>query len=680
MLFFDQLRKNDLQLRTVALGVLAGLLILLGGLWWVQVVERHDYQTNLETQSFRTVRLPAVRGKITDRNGVALAENRPVYNVSLYLEELRKPFKEAYNIAATQASASLREQLEQQERILQRSLTKAERKRFTLGSKQRAEIGKEARFAVASNVVAQVGRQLQVPLVLDRPNFERHYDTRLALPYPVLKNLDPLLIARFQEQSASLPGVDIEIQSTRVYPFQTTAAHLLGALRRDDSSLAGEEAFFSYRLPDYRGNLGIEFGFDRYLRGIAGAKSVLVNNLGYRQMEQVWSPVEPGSNVVLTLDLRIQQAAERALQTGPHGASTRGAAVVMDVQNGDVLALASAPTLNPNHFVLGFPRGEWERITNTHAQKNKATQENYAPGSIFKLVVGLAALEAGLNPHETVAVLENPNQPGFGYYLLGRRSIRDTAPPGAYDLRRALARSSNTYFIKQGLRIGPEPIVAMGHKFFLGERCGLTTRQETDGYFPDLERVQNRWTDGNTANLCIGQDPVLVTPLQIATMISAIANGGKVFWPRLVTRIEPVDTLSGFAPLQFPSGVLRGVLGVKPRNLSLLHEGMLADTEDPVEGTGRHVHDRANLGDLRVCGKTGTAQIMNVSNVKTGQTTWFASFAPFEKPKYAVVVMVEDGASGGGTCAPIAGKIYEALLEMEKGAAAGSVAKLEALP
>jgi len=679
MLIFDQLRKDDQQLRLVALAVLAGLGLLLGGLWWVQVVERHDYQSNLETQSFRTVRLPAVRGKISDRNGIGMAENRPTYNVSLYLAELRDLFDKTYATEVTRARVALKTQAEAKEKALGRKLTREEKKSFVLGLKDRNEIRKQARFSVASNVVFQVSRQIQLPVALDREDFERHYDTRLALPYPVLKNLDPVQVARFQEQSASLPGLDIEIQSTRVYPFQTTAAHLLGALKRDDSSLAGEEAFFSYRLPDYRGDLGIEFGYDGFLRGTAGAKSVLVNNIGYRQTEQVWSQVEPGSNVVLTIDLRIQQAAERALLGGPQGPATRGAAVVMDVQNGDVLALASAPSLNPNHFVQGFPRGEWQRVTDTHAQKNRATQENYAPGSIFKLVVALAALEAGLNPHETMVVPENPNQRGKGYYLLGRRSIRDTAPPGVYDLRRALARSCNTYFIYHALKLGPEAIVAMGQKFFLGERFGLPTRQETGGCLPDLARVQSKWTDGNTANLSIGQDPMLVTPLQIATMISAIANGGKVFWPRFVARIEPVDPLSGFAPLQFPRGVLRGVLGVKPRSLAAVYEGMLADTEDPVEGTGKHVHDGVDLGSLRICGKTGTAQVMDEHNVKQHQITWFASFAPFENPKYAVVVMVEDGASGGA-CAPLAGKIYEAILEVEKIARNAPVAKTEGMP
>ncbi len=674
MLIFDQLRKNDPQLRAVALAALAGLGVLLAGLWWVQVISGRQYQSNLETQSFRTIRVPAMRGSILDRNGVPLAENQPAYHVSLYLEELRPQFDAAFTVEIARVRAGLQAALEQREAQLGRGLSREEKKRFSLGLKEKNAIRQQVRYAVASNVVFEVGRRVKVPLALDRPDFERHYQARLALPYPVLRYLKAEQIARFEEQPLRMPGVDLEIQSTRVYPHDGSAAHLLGSLRRDDSSTDGEESFFSYRLADYRGELGIEFGFDRQLRGTAGAKSVLVNNVGYRQTEHVWSQIEPGSNVVLTLDLRIQQAAERALQSGPRGANTAGAAVVMDVNSGDILALVSSPTLNPNHFVQGFPRGEWKRITDVHAQKNRATQENYAPGSIFKIVVALAALEAGLNPHATLSVPANPMRPTRGYYQLGRRTIRDLAPPGTYDFKRALKLSSNTYFITQALRTGPERIVNLARRFHFGERFGLPTRQETGGNLPALERVRGRWTDGNTANLSIGQDPVLVTPLQVAVMTSAVANGGKVLWPRLVQRIEPVDTFSSQPPTVFPAGRVRDELGVKPGNLAILAEAMLADTEDS-DGTGRHVRDHAPLEGLRICAKTGTAEVQDEDNAADGQTTWFASFAPYEKPKYAVVVMVENGASGGGTCGPIAGKIYQALMELEKTAPNGQLAE-----
>ncbi|HYG33530.1 MAG TPA: penicillin-binding transpeptidase domain-containing protein [Clostridia bacterium] len=662
MLIFDQLKKEDPQLRVVTAVILAGLSVLLIGLWWVQIVSAQEYRESLETQSFRTVRIPAVRGKILDRGGNILAENRPSYNISLYLEELRKPFDQAYSSQVKQTRAQRQEEMRREEQKLGREFTKKERAKYGLSMSEKMQIRQRTRYQVASNVVAQIGQRIQQPLTLDPAKFARHYETRLVLPYPVLQNLAPISIARFAEQSTSPLGVDLEIQSTRVYPHQTLAAHLLGSLRRDDSSVEGEEAFFSYRLPDFRGDIGIEYGYDKELRGTAGAKSVLVNNIGYRQTENVWSPAEPGRNIVLTIDLELQRATERALEGAKSKKNpTRGAAIVMDVQTGDILALASCPTLNPNLFVQhqGIPHDEWARITALEAQKNRATLEHYAPGSIFKTVVGLAALEAGLNPNSVFHVEPNPEIPSLGAIFVGRRKIRDTAPPGAYDFKRALKLSSNSYFVDAALKVGPERIIQLGQRFHLGERIGLPLRQETSGSFP--KKLGPGWTPSDTANLSIGQAPVLVTPIQVAVLTAALANGGKVLWPRLVDRIEPQDPTSAEQPVVFASGRVRDEIGVSQRSLRVLHDAMLADTEDS-DGTGR----RAVVPGLRICGKTGTAQIQNVHNTKIGQTTWFASFAPYGNPRYAVVVMVEDGFSGGDTCAPVAGKIYAAILERER--------------
>lgn len=660
MLIFDQLKKDDPHLRAVAIAVLGGLGLLLVGLWWVQVVSFRDYKANLETQSFRTVRIPAVRGKILDRNGVALAENRPSYNVSLYLEELHKAFEAAYVAKARRVHAQLRESRQELENKLNRKLTKAERRQFIFTVKEQSLLRQQARYEVASNVVQQVSQRLRQPLWLNPTNFERHYETRLALPCPVLTNLNSAQIALFEEQSTSPIGVDLEVQSTRWYPFETTAAHVLGHLRRDDDSREGEEAFFSFRLPDYRGDVGVECGFDKALRGMAGAKSVLVNNEGYSQTENVWIPAEPGSNIVLTIDLRLQQATERALH-GVFGPETAGAAIVMDVQTGDILAMASSPTLNPNWYVQGITHTEWQRISELHAEKNRATYENYMPGSIFKTVVGMAALEAGWNPEEIIHVEPNPAQPNKGHVRLGNHTFRDTAPPGDFNFRRALKLSSNSYFITLGLRIGSERIVRLGERLHFGERVGLPTRQDAPGSFPSLERLKSGWTDGNTGNLSIGQDPVWVTPLQVAVLTAAIANGGDVLWPRLVDRIEAADPTLGVPPLVYPRARVRDHLGVSAHTIAIMHDAMLGDTED-ADGTGK----RACVPGLRICAKTGTADVQDVHNTKIGKTTWFASFAPFEKPRYAVVVMVENGETGGGTCAPVAGHIYAAILQWER--------------
>jgi penicillin-binding protein 2 len=647
MLIFDELKKNDPQLRLVAAVLAGGLSLLLAGLWWVQIVSAGEYESHLETQAYRTVRIPAVRGKILDRNGRVLAENRPQYNLGLYLDDLRKQFDTAYSLSLNQLRTAQQQFIAAREKQLRRPLTKDERRQMALTAEQREQVREQARFRVASDMVRRVSQRLGQPLVLDAATFDRHYDARRALPYPLLTNLDTVQIARFEEQYSGLLGVDLDLQAVRVYPFGETAGHLLGYLQREDKSQDGEDPVYNYRLPDYHGIVGIEGGFDAELRGRAGAEAVLVNNMGYRQSENVLSPSEPGHNVVLTLDMDIEQAAVQSLER-QQGADVRAAVVVMDVRTGDVLAMVSSPAINPD-YAANDPK--YLADPELHPQINRATQENYAPGSIFKPVIGLAALEAGLDPD---AMVDNP-----GYVYVGRRHIKDLAPPGQYNLRRAIIFSSNTYFITVGLRTGIENLVRMAGKFHFGERTGLPTRQETAGIFPSLTDVNSAsWRDGDSANLCIGQGQMAVTPIQMAVAYAAIANGGTVLWPRLVERIEPQDPASSEAPTVFPSGVVRDELDVHPRNLKILRDAMLAETQ---EGTGQ----AAQVPGLQICGKTGTAQVMNSQNQEIDRTTWFASFAPYENPRYTVVVMMEGRTFWGATCAAIAHDIYGEIVKRE---------------
>jgi penicillin-binding protein 2 len=668
MLVFDQLKKNDPQLRLLTVAVLAGLGVLLAGLWWIQIVSTQDYQLNLETQASRTVRIPAVRGKILDRYNQPLAETAPSYDVGLYIDDLRDEFKSEYTLLHPKKLVTNSPpfwNFWNRSRTVRTVPTK-------LGKSEVDTLTWRARYVVASNVVQQVSRRLQQPIQVDFNDFARHYQTRLALPYPLLTNLSPNLVARFEEQSTSPDGVDLEIQSARYYPFQTTAAHLLGHVLRDDSSAEGEESYFTYRLPDYRGEkgVGIECAYDAYLRGYAGVKSVIVNNQGYRQSETVWEAAEPGSNVVLTIDLELQKAVEDALQHGPDGEHTRGAVVVMDVNTGDILAMASSPTFNPNYYVTRFPPGEYQRMQDDDAEKNRATQENYRPGSIFKPIIALACLENGMDPKAKYTVEPNPRDPFHGYIHTARGftiNKEDTAPPGEYDFKKALIYSSNSYFIYNGLAPGNlQKIVELGRRFHLGQRIGINTRQEVSGTFPDQMKINSDWSVAATANLCIGQGFIDVTPLQMVVVASALANGGKVLWPRLVDSIRPQDPLPGEQILRFPKGQVRDYVGVRPSTIRTLQEAMLDDTESP-GGTAYEAFKGSPVNtELRVCGKTGTAQ--NIHNGTKDLTTWFLSFAPYEHPHYAVVVMVEMGlhGSGGGTCAPIARKVYEAILKSQQ--------------
>ena len=660
MLIFDQIRKNDAQLQLLALLLCLGLAILLAGLWWVQIVNANRYRESVETQSFRTVRMPAVRGKIFDRNGVALAENKPSYNINLYLDDLSGDFKKEFK--ATRPKTIVTNDLPFWKDWLGISPVRTQFVKLKDDQWERA-----ARFRVVNTVATKVGKVLQTPLALNPTNFQSHYANSRSMPFCLANNLSPVQVARFEEQPTGSVGLDLEIQSKRIYPHSNTAAHVIGYVRTDDSSASNELAFFDFRVPDYRGFIGVEGGFDQKLRGRAGVKSVQVNSLLYRQAETIWEQASPGQNVVLTIDLAVQREAEAALRK-QIGATGRGAVVVMDVRSGDIIALASAPTYNPSQFTHGISRHDYQELQALTAEKNRATAENYQAGSVFKTIVALAALEtpeARFSPNDEYRVEPNPKRTDRGIIYVGNQPFRDTVSPGLYNLRRAIAKSSNAYFISLGLRPGVfNRVIEIGRRLHLGEKFdadALPLRQMAPGHFPSAQRTQKNWRDGDTASVCIGQGMMDVTPVQVAVMISAIANGGSVLKPRLVDRLESQDPTGIEAPVVTPRRQVRDQLGVSKRSLGILHDAMLAETESP-EGTGQHVQGCG----FRVCGKTGTAEVEALrEDGQKKNTTWFASFAPYESPRYAVVVMVEDGQSGGTTCVPIAKDVYLALKAFE---------------
>lgn len=605
-----------------------------------------------------------MRGKILDCEGRVLAESSPRYNLSLYFGDLSGAF-------------------ETEEKRLQPVIWVKNTRLFwefwgdsspyiekntPLTKTQRSTLIWQARDAVADTLVAKMSQTIGQPLAFDAGSFNRAYQSSLYVPYPIAQGLDAAEIARFEENYSPGTGVDLDVQTTRIYPYGATASHVLGYVQKDDSSIEDEDATFNYRLPDFRGVVGIEGGFDKQLHGRAGEEIVMVNNLGYRQTENIGSEPEPGHNVVLTIDLDIQRAAEESLRQH-QGADVCAAIVVMNVHTGDLLALVSSPAIDPNYFTGNLPPDEMQKQaelledTNLTAQINRATDANFAPASTFKTVVGLTALENGLNPDEMYQVQPDPADPNRGCIFVGRRKVRDLVPPGDYNFKHAIEHSSNSYFINCGLHVGIEKIVEMAEKFHFGEKTGLPTKQESRGIFPSLRQVQESdWRDGDSANICIGQGQMAVTPIQMAVAYSAIANGGTVLWPRLVQRIEPQDPDSGEAPTIFPSGLARDHLDVHPRSLQILRDAMLGETE---EGTG----ERADVPGLHICGKTGTAEIQNEHGNLVAHNYWFDSFAPYDDPKYAVIILVHKAMPfngfGGTVCAPIAHDIYTALVKKD---------------
>lgn len=408
MLVIDQARRSDPRLRSLAALFFLGFAILLVGLWYVQIVSRHKYEDSLKVQSFRIVRVPAARGRILDRNGQVLVDNQPRYNVNLFLEDIRSQFTYEY-------TNSLKKEF----------IAKNGR---SPKNTERWELERQARYRVVSNIVWQVSSAvLPQPLVLNPEAFEKRYREQRAIPMSIVPDLTPQQISLFLGKASNLPGVELEVEPYRFYPHGSLAAHALGYTLRDQKSAEDkdeEEISYHYRMADYQGVTGLEGGFNEELRGKPGAKAILVNNIGYRQSEETWIEPSPGKNLVLTLDLEVQKAAERALaMTGP---DTRGAIVAMNVKTGDILAMASAPAYDLNMFVRGseYSKADWERLNDAvlTPQYNRALQGAYHPGSTFKIIVALAAFESG-NADLTTKVY-NP-----GYYMVGRRRIEDKNAP-----------------------------------------------------------------------------------------------------------------------------------------------------------------------------------------------------------------------------------------------------------
>lgn len=445
----------------------------------------------------------------------------------------------------------------------------------------------------------------------------------------------------------------------RLYPNGSMAAHLLGYVRQE--TVHGEEEIaFEDQTQVLVGKQGLEVSFDDALRGKAGIKSILVNNLGYRQREEVLFPPQPGRDLTLTLDMEVQRAAEKALLSAGNmtGTNVRGAAVAMDVRTGEILASASSPTYDPNLFLDRVSPEMFQVLMHPHFKPmlNRAFYGSYQPGSTFKIVTAFAALEAGLiDPH---AKFNN-----LGYYMVGRRRIDDTAPAGVYDFEKAFIHSSNSYFIEYGLAGGAQRLIEMGNRFGLGERTGIVSRgQEIPGYFPEtgqrFKKDGATWMDGDTANLSIGQGEIIVTPLQMAVMTAAVANGGKVLKPYVLRGVSEDDD----NPAETFGPQIVNEVTLNPRTLQIVRDAMLSDVAHK-DGTGT----AAFVPGFNVCGKTGTAQVRRPKSEGGGidHTTWFVAYAPHEAPRYAVAVMVESGSSGGASCAPKAGEIFKALQKME---------------
>ena len=456
-------------------------------------------------------------------------------------------------------------------------------------------------------------------------------------PVKIARAVDPQTLAYIQENAIDLPGVHWQVEPARHYLRKRGFAHVLGTLGEiNERELA---IFKEYELGDVVGKKGIERAMEQALRGQKGIRYVKVDAMG-RVVEQLENknnrPPYPGKDLYLTIDARLQEYADTLFQ------GKRGALVAIDVRTGEVLTLLSKPDYDLNAFVGRINAQIWQQLLadTTHPLYARAYQSAYPPGSTYKIVAAVAAL----NEH-----IISPEWKAFcpGYFRIGRRVVRcwNAKGHGWLNLTGAIKNSCNVYFYQLGLKIGIDIWNKYSLLFHFGEKTGIELTNENPGLVPsrayyDKIYGKNGWTRGMLANLAIGQGELLVTPLQLCQFDMMIANRGVFYPPHLTLKL--VDQITGEVTPRLVNQ--RRIDGIRPEVWDVIHTGMHQVVS---EGTGRAAH----IYGISVAGKTGTAQ-----NPHGKSHAWFMGFAPFENPEIAVVVLVENGGSGGGVAAPIAGR------------------------
>jgi penicillin-binding protein 2 len=593
-------RENEqLKKRAFRLTIAACIFffLLLTRLWYLQVIESDRLKELSENNRLRFVPVAASRGTILDRNGSVMVDNTPSFSVAVIPQDVKD--KEVL-------------------------------------------IGTLARYL-----------DLDRSELLDR--WEKGKGRAKYYPIVLASGITRDQLEFLEENRLRLPGLEIEVKPVREYPEGLMAAHLLGYLGEVSEDELAETGFKEYNPGDYVGKSGIERGLEKYLHGADGGKQIEVDARGRFLRTLNEAPPAPGNGIVLTIDKNVQKSAEEAF------GDKAGAAVVMAVDSGEILAFTSSPGFDPALFAGRMPSDKWNAYLNDkrHPLENKALKGQYPPGSTFKIITALAGLEDGLIDANTTVECK-------GSYTVGTSTFKcwDKHGHGQVNLKKALRESCDVYFYQLAERLGVDRIARAAREFGLGAPMGVGLGNEKGGLIPTaewkLKRFGKKWYHGETLPVGIGQGYVLTTPIQLASMIATVANEGTVYRPHFVKRIVDPD---GKVLKEFLPEVLKRVVG-KPGSFKLVKEGLLAVVNEP-RGTG----GAARLYEVRVAGKTGTSQVVKQRDSK-GRVPYefrdhalFVAFAPYENPEIAVAVVIEHGEHGGAAAAPIAGRILRAYFE-----------------
>ena len=584
-------RFREDRARVLILAVLAGFGLVALGLMRLQVAEHQKYLELSNENHVRLEVLRAPRGAIYDRNGHLLVDSAPSFSVVF------RPFPvESVSLSRRVLNAAWMERV------------------ADLVGSDTTEVRRQVKVAGARGQVAVLRRNAP-------------FEVRAAV----------------EETREEVPGIEVLVEPLRHYAHGTLAAHLLGYAGEINDKEIDSLTTQGYRSGDLIGRTGVERSYEEVLRGEDGAEFVVVNAGGQRVSTLSEGPPRlpvPGHDIVLTLDLKVQQALEEAME-----GVERGAAVAIDPRDGGILAMVSRPAFDPNEFSMGISFERWREMTGSGANPllDRAIQGVYPPGSTFKPVSMLAALNAGIVRPETRLA------PCYGHYAFGGRTFMcwKHEGHGSLDFIGALQNSCDVYFYQIGPRLGLDRLESMARSLGLGERTGIDLPQEKKGLVPSRAWYDRRWGAGKMRpglmlNLIIGQGELLTTPLQLAQMIAQVARDGQPVQPHVVKEVRGIGAYASTRP-------------PRPRTQAgpEVWQAVRTALERVVEsGTAT----AAKVPGLTVAGKTGTAQ-----NPHGRDHALFVCYAPADHPTIAMAIVVENGGHGGSTCAPMAAHVLRAM-------------------
>jgi penicillin-binding protein 2 len=600
----QQLSRFRARVAAAAVFVLIGFGLVIARFVYLQVVRYDYYATRAEENRISLVPIAPNRGLIMDRNGLVLARNYSAYTLEITPSKVR----------------NLEDTIDELSTMIE--ILPKDRKRFK-------------------------------KLLEESKNFES---------LPIRTRLSDVEVARFIAQRYRFPGVDIKARLFRQYPFTEFAAHALGYIGRiNQKEMAkiedDEELAANYRGTEHIGKTGLEQSYEKELHGVTGFEQIEVDASGRAVRSLARTPPVPGNNLQLTLDAELQRIAEEAF------GKRRGALVAIEPGSGGVLALVSTPRFDPNLFVDGITPDNWD-VLNTSLDKpmvNRALNGAYPPGSTFKPFMALAALETGKRAAHTA--ISDP-----GYFVFGNNTFRDdkVGGHGMVDMIKSIVVSCDTYYYTLANEMGIDLIADFMGKLGFGARTGIDIEGESIGVLPSQawkkrrfkKPEQQKWYAGETISIGIGQGYNAYTPIQLAHATATIAAGGVMFRPHVVKYV--IDAQTGAKRVVEPVPIAD--LGFKPEHMDVIRKGMVGVNTG---GTGA----RAFAGvKYEVAGKTGTAQVFSLKGAKYKESevhermrdhALYIAYAPADKPRIALAVLVENGGFGAAAAAPIARQVLD---------------------